>query len=132
MISSIGTPTSSFGRGCRATPMDQLLVMANSMRESRVGRKLSSTNALPPGVDHFPDTLWRERQLVRLDPESAERIRDRIRNNTAGRDDPAFAGAFGAERVDRGREHVSYDRAQVGEIARGGQHVVGERAGQQL
>src|SRR6266852_3047953 len=103
MMSSIGTPTSSFGSGCRATPMGELLVMI-------VVENLWSGGGLrqrrSAGLDQFPDALRGQRQLARLDPECAEGICHRIRHDAAGRDDAALAGAFGAERIDRGREHV--------------------------
>src|SRR5258707_15543176 len=60
MISSIGTPTSSLGRGCRATPMDELLVMANVVcGESRVERRPSSTKAVR-AMDIWDDAGWIE------------------------------------------------------------------------
>src|SRR5258707_8209664 len=59
MISSIGTPTSSLGRGCRATAMDQLLLMANvvggkSRADSGQGEALGLSPGSWPGLTRPP------------------------------------------------------------------------------
>ena len=40
-------------------------------------------------------------QIARLDAQRTQRIGNRVRHQTADGDDPAFAGALGAERIDR-------------------------------
>jgi hypothetical protein len=69
---------------------------------------------------------------VRLDPERRERRRHRIGDDAADRDDAAFAGALGAERVGGRGLLLERHRPDVGEVAGGRQEIVGERAGQQL
>src|SRR5260221_11859864 len=105
-----------------------ILLLANlwSMPSSNAVRRTA------PRLDHLPDALRGQRQFARLDPERAERIRDRIRHDAAGRDDAALARALGAERIDWGWEHVGHDRTQIGKIACCRQQVVGKRANQKL
>src|SRR5216684_3931366 len=58
MISAIGTPTSSLGRGCRAAPMDQLLVMANVVGgESRVKQRLDFRDKTGGGGEALPGVV---------------------------------------------------------------------------
>ena len=59
--------------------------------------KPSTDSKSPP--DQLPHPRRRERQLVRLDAERSERRRHRIGDDAADRNDAAFAGALGAERI---------------------------------
>src|SRR6516225_9663164 len=80
----------------------------------------------------LPDASGRERKFARLRAESAQRVRHGIGHHAAGSDDAALAGAFCAQRIDRRGVIFQDNSADVGEVAGGGDEIIGERAGQQL
>ena len=57
---------------------------------------------------------------------------DGVGDHAADRDDAAFAGALGAERIVRRRLFLQGNGADEGKVARGRHQVIGERARQQL
>src|SRR6185369_15832174 len=83
-------------------------------------------------IDELPHPLRRERKIKWLDTEGRQRSRNRIRNHTADRNDPALAGAFGTQWVVRRWLVLERNGANVRKIACGGHQIVGERTGQQL
>ena len=80
-------------------------------------------------LNQLPHPRRGERQHVRLD---AERIGDGVGDDAADRDDAALAGALGAERVVRRRVVLQRVGADHGEVGRGGEKIIGERAGEEL
>ncbi len=69
---------------------------------------------------------------MRLRAERRQRVGDGVGDDAGDRDDATFAGAFGAQRIGRRRLRFERDGADAGEVARGRQQVIGERAGEQL
>src|SRR5262245_31493994 len=83
-------------------------------------------------VYQLPDARRRERQLTWRDTKRSQRVRDRVGDHAADRNDTALTGALGSERIVRRRVLLERDRTNVRKIIRGRQQIVGKRAGQQL
>src|SRR5690242_17333118 len=106
MISSTGTPSSSFGRGWRATLMGMLLSKCNLDANLGSGRRTRQRGrllrGLPlSGLDQRPDVAGCQRQLERLDAERLQGVGDGVGHAASRRDNAALACAFGPERIDR-------------------------------
>ncbi len=83
-------------------------------------------------LDQLPNARRRQRQIARLDAQRTQRIGNRVRHQAADRDDAAFAGALGAERIDRGGMRFHDEAANFRKITRGRHEIVGKRAGEKL
>jgi predicted TIM-barrel fold metal-dependent hydrolase len=83
-------------------------------------------------LDHPPDPRGRERQRVRFRAEIFQRRRDRIRDHAADRNDAAFAGPLGAERIVGRGCVLQRDHADARKFAGRRHQIVGERYGEQL
>src|SRR5262249_18630076 len=96
------------------------------------GSHAAPAASLARGLHELPDWAWRERKLGRFDAKRTQRVRHSVGHHSAGGDDAALAGAFGAQRIDRRGVMFLHDGADIWKIAGRWDEVIGERAGQQL
>src|SRR5262245_26336641 len=86
----------------------------------------------PCAFNELPHPRRRQRQVAHLYTERGERRRHRIADRRRDRDQAAFAGAPGAERIAFGARKLDADAADVRIVARGRQQIVGKRSGEKL
>src|SRR5215468_1396448 len=92
----------------------------------------SALAGFPASLNHSPHARGRKRKLARLDAEGSERGGDRVRERAGDRDDAAFARALGAERIRWRGVLLKRDRGNLRIIGGKRDHIIGERADEQL
>src|SRR3954465_10358571 len=77
----------------------RLAMAASGARAAGRGRRGRRARGFAGITDELPDARRRQRQIERLHIEMLQRVRHRIGDDSADRDDAALAGPLGAERI---------------------------------